>query len=85
MADHQILTFAQIKEKFPDQWVLIGNPVLDDSFVGSIVSKLQAGIVLLWSKDRKELGAKANAARQGYEEIACVYTGEIPQNRKFWL
>ncbi|MEY3443451.1 MAG: hypothetical protein RLZZ519_1732 [Bacteroidota bacterium] len=85
MMDHQVLTFAQIKEQFPDQWVLIGNPVLDDSFVGSIVSKLLAGVVLFGSKDRKGLGIKANAARQGYEEIACVYTGEISQNRKFWL
>lgn len=83
--EKQVLTFDEIKKRYPDQWVLIGNPVLNDNFVGSIVSKLQAGIVLLWSKDRKELGLKANAARQGYDEIACVYTGEIPKNRKFWL
>ena len=82
---NQVLTFAQIKEQYPNQWVLIGNPVLDDSFVGSIVSKLRAGVVLLYSADRKELGQKANDARQGYEEIACVYTGEIRKNRKFWL
>lgn len=81
----QVLTFAEIKELYPDQWVLIGNPVLDDSYIGSIVSKLQAGVVLLSSKDRKEIGLKGNEARKGYEEIACVYTGEIPKNRKFWL
>lgn len=83
--EKHVLTFAEIKEKYPDQWVLIGNPVLDESFVGSIVSKLRAGVVLLWSKDRKELGAKANAARMGYKDVACVYTGEIPGDRRYWL
>lgn len=82
---YQILTFDQIKAQYPDQWVLIGNPVLDDSFVGSIVSKLRAGVVLLSGSDRKKLGQKTNEARQGFEEIACVHTGEIPKNRKFWL
>ena len=81
----EVLTISQIKEKYPDQWVLIGNPVLDQSFVGSVLSKLQAGVVLLGSKDRKELGVKAMEARKGFENVACVFTGEVPRNRKFWL
>lgn len=71
----QVLSIEEIRIKFPAQWVLIGNPLLDESFVGSITSKLKSGVVLLSAKERKELGQHANAARQGYETIACIYTG----------
>jgi hypothetical protein len=81
----QLLTVEQIKVQYPDQWVLIGNPLLDDpNTLGSIISKLVSGVVLLGSKDKREIGYRAKELRQGYESVTCVYTGEIPQNRK-WL
>ncbi len=80
----QILSMYKIKEAYPEQWVLIGNPTLDESAEGSIVSKLTSGVVLLASKDKKEIGYKAKDARKGFESVTCIYTGEIPQNRK-WL
>lgn len=83
--NEEVLTREEIRRRFPDQWVLIGNPVLDESYVGSIVSKLISGVVLLSSKDRKELGFKGSAAREGFENIACIYTGEIPKHRKYLL
>ena len=80
----QILSMYKIREAYPDQWVLIGNPTLDENTEGSIVSKLTSGVVLLASKDKKEIGYKAKDARKGFESVTCIYTGEIPHNRK-WL
>ena len=81
----EILTIQQIKAQYPEQWVLVGNPVLTDpSILGSIVSKLIEGVVLLASKDRREIGYKGRELREGYDSVTCVYTGLIPQNRK-WL
>ncbi len=82
----QVLTLDQIKARFPDEWVLIGNPKMrDDNFVGPIIRKLISGIVLYHSKDMRELGYKAAEIAQTVEETACIYTGEVPKNRKFWL
>jgi hypothetical protein len=82
----KVLTIAEIKAQYPDQWVLVGNPELDDEeTLGSIVDKLVRGVVLLHSKDKRELAYKASEAREGYESIACIYTGLFPRNRKYWL
>lgn len=81
----EVLTIAEIKARYPNQWVLVGNPELTDpSILGSIISKLIRGVVLLSSKDKREIGYKAKNVKEGYDSITCVYTGEIPKNRK-WL
>ena len=82
----EILTINEMKAQYPDEWVLVANPELDDEeTLGSIVDKLVQGIVLLHSKDKRELAYKAREVRQGYESIACIYTEVFPKNRKYWL
>ncbi len=81
----EAMSFAAIRALYPDHWVLIGDPELDDSeTLGPIASKLQGGVLLLASKDKREIGYRAKVLRQGYASVTCVYTGTIPQNRK-WL
>ena len=81
----EVLSFESIRTLYPDQWVLIGDPILDDtSPLGSIASKLMSGVVLLAGKDKREIAYKAKEVRKDYESVTCVYTGAIPQNRK-WL
>ena len=81
-----ILTINEIKLQYPDQWVLIGNPELDEPEVNaSILSKLLRGTVLYASKDKRELAYKAKEVAQNIAMTACIYTGEIPQNRLFLL
>ena len=82
----EILTIAQMKAQYPNEWVLVGNPELDnEETLGSIVDKLVRGAVLLHGKDKRELAYKASEARKDYESIACIYTGLFPRNRKYWL
>lgn len=81
-----LLTFEQMRTTYPDEWVLVGNPLLGDAdTVGSVVSKLQSGIVLYHSKDKREIAYKAKELTQQVERFACVFTGEIPKQRRFWL
>lgn len=82
----EILSIEQIKNQYPDEWVLIGNPkIREDNFVGPLIRKILSGVVLFHSKDKRELGYKAAEIAQTVEETACIFTGEVPKNRKFWL
>ncbi len=83
---NEVLTIEQIKAQYPNQWVLVGNPQMrNDGFVGPLIRKIIAGIVLFHSKDKRELWYKAVNIAKTVNETACIYTGEIPKNRKFWL
>lgn len=82
----QLMTLEQIVTQFPNQWVLIGNPELKNpSINGTIMQRLIQGIVLLASKDKRELAYQSKDIVHNYEETACVYTGEVAQNRIFLL
>ncbi len=81
----QILTIAEIKAQYPDQWVLVGNPELGETIIGSIIKRLMRGVVLFHSKDKHEVAYKGKDLRIGYDNVTLIFTGEIPKKRKFWL
>ncbi len=82
----EIITIEQIRDIYPNQWVLIGNPKLSEPEInGSIVSKLVSGIVLFASKDKRELAYKASELRQNVNFTICVFTGKIVKNKLFLL
>lgn len=81
-----VISFQSIKDQYPDEWVLIGNPVLiDPDVIGSVASKLIEGVLLFHSSDKREVAQKAKDVRTGFQHTACVFTGDLPRNRKFWL
>jgi hypothetical protein len=81
----QTLTIAEIKAQYPNQWVLVGNPILDETFnMGTVLDRLVKGFVLAANKSKQELAKQAKELRKGFDSVACIYTGEFPQNRK-WL
>ena len=80
------LTIAEIKAQYPDQWVLVGNPQMrEDNFVGAVIEMLLSGIPIYHTKDKREIAYKIKELRKGFENTACIFTGEMPKNRKFWL
>lgn len=80
------LTLSKIKELYPNQWVLLGNPELRDPEMNtSFLKRLIRGQVLLANKDKRELAYKAKEIVKDYEETICIYTGEMPKNRRFLL
>lgn len=82
----KVLTINEIKAQYPDEWVLVGNPQMrEDNFVGAVIRKIIDGIVIYHSKDKREIAYKIEELRYGFDKVACVFTGEMPKNRKIWL
>lgn len=68
-------SFTIIKNKFPDQWILLGNPVSENG-------KFVSGVVVLHSHDKKEVCYLGKDKVKDYKRVTVVFTGEIkPQNR----
>jgi hypothetical protein len=71
------LSISEIKSNFPNEWVLVGNPVMDEADVHVL-----SGIPLYHSKDKKEvcyLGREKIVAGQYF---TLIYTGEFEFKRK---
>jgi hypothetical protein len=64
-----------IKNQFPNEWFLIGNPQYDGSTVVD-------GYVLYHSKDKKEVCYIGKDKTSDYNKITLVFTGDIKTNRK---
>lgn len=73
----QPLIIDGIKKAFPDEWVLIGNPVMDDSRL-----KVLSGIPLYHSQDKKEVCYIGRDKTEGYDKITLIYTGSFKPIRK---
>jgi hypothetical protein len=78
MAEQTSLTLDQIKALFPNEWVLLGNPVIKNAQVLS-------GIVIFHNADKRKLADSEIDWRQYFNNATSVFTGEFPKNRKFWL
>lgn len=74
----EVLSFEKIKQLYPNEWVLIGNPDMEQIFVRS-------GIVLMHGKDIREIAYTGRELAKKYKTFTLKWTGEFPKNRKFWL
>ena len=84
--DTNVQTFESIKVMYPNEWVLIGDPELDDeATLNSIVRKLVRGVVLFHSPDKSDMAYKARPFRIGFDTYTVVYTGILPKGKRFWL
>ncbi len=64
--------YDEMKARFPDEWVLVGDPETDENM------QVLAGEVLWHTKDRDELYRKARELRP--RESAILYFGQIPDD-----
>lgn len=67
-----------MSKKFPDEWVLLGNPVLGKTSV-------LGGIVLFHSKDKKEVCYIGRDKTTNYATVIIVYAGNLKSNRKIGI
>jgi hypothetical protein len=65
-----VKNIAEIKNLFPNEWVLIGNPKMDKAELNVV-----AGIPLLHSKDKKEVCYLGKSKTGDYKTITVIYTG----------
>jgi hypothetical protein len=67
----QILTIEEIKAKYPDQWVLIGNPVMDKQ-----EQEVLAGLPAFYSKSKKEVCYLGAELVKQYQSTILLFTGQ---------
>lgn len=66
------MTLAEIEARFDSEWVLVGEPELDE------FSRLLSGTVLFHSKSRDEVDQQDMQLHPS--AAAIIYTGRIPDN-----
>jgi len=72
-----LLNISDIKKLYPDEWVLIGNPVMDSSNIDVL-----SGIPILHSKDKKEVCYIGRDKTSDFDKITLIYTGSFKATRK---
>ena len=73
----QSLSIIDLKKTYPNEWVLIGNPVMDDKKLNVL-----SGIPLYHSEDKKEVCYIGRDKTSGYDKITLIYTGTFKPIRK---
>jgi hypothetical protein len=73
----QPLDITDIKKHFPDEWVLIGNPVMDNKKINVL-----AGIPIYHSKDQKEVCYMGRDMTANFDKITLIFTGTFKPTRK---
>jgi hypothetical protein len=73
----ELLTMDEIKARYAPDWVLIGEPQMDE------LQRLRAGKVLFHSPDREEVYRKAIDLRPGH--FAFRHLGDLPDDMAFVL
>jgi hypothetical protein len=71
----ETLNIEQIKALYPEEWVLVANPVI-------LSTKILSGIVLFHSKDKKEVCYLGRGLTSGYDRISLTFTGSTSHIRK---
>ena len=71
------LPIAAIKTQYPDEWVLLGDPIMDESKLDVV-----AGVPLFHSKDKKEVCYIGRDKTADFAKITLIYTGEHRATRK---
>jgi hypothetical protein len=73
----QLINIEDIKALYPDEWVLLGNPIMDDSKIDVL-----SGIPLFHSKDKKEVCYIGRDKTSNFDKITLIYTGTFRPTRK---
>lgn len=71
------LPLTELQQRYPDEWVLLGNPVLDESHLTVL-----SGIPLYHSKDKREVCYRGRDQTADYEKITLIFTGAARPVRK---
>ncbi len=72
------LTFSEIKARFPDEWVLLGNP----EFVNAHPTQ---GQLLARNRDYLELCYQSRDLTKTVANSSIVFTGEPKNHTRKWL
>jgi hypothetical protein len=73
----QGLHIDHIKQLYPDEWVLLGDPVMDHTKI-----EVVSGIPIFHSKDKKEVCYIGREKTSAFKKITLIFTGNFKPIRK---
>lgn len=73
----QVLSINDIKNLYPDEWVLLGNPTMDEKHIDVL-----AGVPIYHSKDKKEVCYIGRDKTSSFDKITLIFTGSFRSTRK---
>lgn len=76
--DNSYLTFEELKERYPNEWVLLGEPKMENT-------SILGGIVLYHSKDKKEVCYIGRDKTDNYTTVTITFAGDLKQQRKIGI
>jgi hypothetical protein len=71
--EDKILTWDEIKNQYPDEWVVLGNPLFDGM-------KILEGIVLAHHSDKRVASIEGGERRKGFKKFTLTFTGKHTSN-----
>ena len=69
----EILTWSDIKSLYPNEWVVIANPIFDGM-------KIIEGIVVSHHPDKRVASIEGGEHRKSFEKFTLTFTGENSSN-----
>lgn len=76
--DKTYLALDELKTLYPDEWILLGNPKMNNTLV-------LGGVVLYHSKDKKEVCYIGRDKTADYSTVTIAFAGDLKQHRKIGL
>ena len=71
--ENEIIDWEDIKTQYPDEWVVIGNPIFEGM-------KILKGTVLAHHPDKRVASIEGGERREGFKKFTVSFTGQIKSN-----
>ena len=78
MIEIEVLKMSEMETRYPNQWVVVGNPV----FEGMDVLE---GTVIAHHADKRVASMEGGERRTGFQKITLFYVGKLPPPRRIGL
>jgi hypothetical protein len=75
VVEDKIITWEEIKKAFPNEWVVIANPIFDGM-------KIVEGIVIANHHDKRIASMEGGENRAPYPSVTLTFTGQMPAQRR---
>ena len=74
----EVLKMAEMEMRYPNQWVVVGNPV----FEGMDVVE---GVVIAHHTDKRVASMEGGEHRAPFQKVTLFYVGKLPPPRRIGL
>ncbi|MGI4020013.1 MAG: hypothetical protein ACRYFA_00770 [Janthinobacterium lividum] len=73
--DKKYVAFDELKILYPDEWILLGDPKMENTVV-------LGGVVVYHSKDKKEVCYIGRDKTAAFSAVTIAFAGDLKQHRK---